>query len=122
VSASLRACTERVIRREVVGVLTAVVPLALAPAAAEDRRCGRRAARVAGSRPSGGRGGELVLVELQDVVARVDQAPFGPTGGPASSVKAIEAPVELGVPSCLAGRRQEARRRAPFAGEQQPAG
>src|SRR4051812_22471146 len=41
--------------------------------------------------------GDLVLVELEKVVGRVDQAPFGANGGSASAVKAIEATVELGV-------------------------
>jgi hypothetical protein len=68
-------------------------------------RAGRGAARadagerVRGARAgsSGGGGGELVLVKLQEVVGRADQAPFGPNGGPASSVKAVSATVELGV-------------------------
>jgi hypothetical protein len=38
-----------------------------------------------------------VLVELQEVVGRADQAPFGANGGPAPSVKAIQATVELGL-------------------------
>ena len=43
-------------------------------------------------RPLGRRGGELVLVELEEVVRRGDQAPFGADGGSASSVELLVAP------------------------------
>src|SRR5687768_3229150 len=48
------------------------------------------------SGPSGGRCGELMLVEFEQVVAGGDQAPFGADRGSASSVEAVAAAVVLG--------------------------
>jgi hypothetical protein len=54
------------------------------------RSCRRRG-------PSGPRGGELVLVELQQVVGGGDQAPFRSDRRSSPSVEAVDAAVELGV-------------------------
>ena len=57
-----------------------------------------RLLRVAAAPPfSGGLGGDVVLVELEEVVGGGDQAPFGADGGSASSVEAGEAAVVFGV-------------------------
>jgi hypothetical protein len=56
--------------------------------------------RAARRRPSagGGSGGRCgVSVELEEVVRRGDQSPFGADGGSASSSEAVDAAVELGV-------------------------
>src|SRR5215207_2467455 len=47
--------------------------------------------------PLGGRGRDLVLVELEQVVGGGDQPPFGPAGGSSSSLKAVDPTVELRV-------------------------
>ena len=45
----------------------------------------------------GGRGRQLVAVELEEVVGGGDQPPFRAAGGSSSSLEAVDAPVELGV-------------------------
>jgi hypothetical protein len=47
--------------------------------------------------PLGVRGGELMVVEHEEVVGGRDQPPLGPGGGSASSVESGDLAVELGV-------------------------
>jgi hypothetical protein len=59
------------------------------PAGAATGRRGRR------DRRSGRCGGDPVIVELQEVVRRRDQAPFASAGGSAAALEAFDRAVEL---------------------------
>src|ERR1035441_5541429 len=58
---------------------------------------GERAQPAGDCLRSAGRGGDLVAVELREVVGRGDQPPFGQRGGSAASLEAVDLAVVFGV-------------------------
>src|SRR5829696_10363042 len=64
-----------------------------------------RAARQRAAAFLAGDGGELVAVELEQVVGRRDEPPFRPAGGSSAALEATDLTVELQLPEHRLDRR-----------------